>query len=262
MDLLELIDQAKSLMKDKKVLEIYEKKITIVGDLHADYKALKRILSEAEGLIVFLGDYADRGYQPLEVYSEVLKLFVDGKATMMRGNHETEEVFPHELPYQVDHVVYESLKDLWEKMPVAAIANDLWLAHAGIPTKRCRIGIDGIKLSEVKNPTKELQLEIMWNDPWEYDECGENYNRGVFYFFGKIASDVFLDSVGCRVIVRSHEPYKVLKAEQDGRVVTLGSCAEPYGLKSFATLKIDFEKSYRNGFDLVRLFGHVFDYYF
>lgn len=261
MNLLELIDRAKSVIeKEKKVLEIHEKKITIVGDLHADFRALKKILNEAEGLIIFLGDYADRGYQPIEVYTEVLKLLIENKAILIRGNHESDEVYPHELPYQVEPEIYESLKDLWEKMPVATIVNDIWLAHAGIPTKRCRIDFEGIRLSEIKNPTKEMQLEIMWNDPWEYDECEENYNRGVFYFFGKRATNLFLDAIGCKIIVRSHEPYKILKVEQDGKVVTLGSCAEPYGLRNFAILKVDFEKSYKNGLEFARLFGHVFEY--
>ncbi|MET1124880.1 MAG: metallophosphoesterase family protein [Archaeoglobaceae archaeon] len=261
MDLPELIDEAKALMPRKKVITIDERKLTVVGDLHGDYAALKRILSEAEGTIVFLGDYADRGDEPVDVYREVLKLFVDGRAIMLRGNHESSEVYPHDLPFRLEEEglgeVYEALKDLWEKMPVAAFANDIWLAHGGIPTKRCRIELDGITLKEVMNPSPEMQLEIMWNDPWEREGCGENYNRGIFYFFGKRASSIFLEEVGCRLIVRSHEPYKVLRVEQDGKVVTVGSCAEPYGLAEFAFLKIDFDVNYRDGYDVVRLFGHV-----
>ncbi|MCC6027719.1 MAG: serine/threonine protein phosphatase [Archaeoglobales archaeon] len=256
MDLLELIDEARNLMKVK-MLEIQEDTCTIIGDIHADIEALEKIEKEIEGKAIFLGDYADRGDYPMEVYERILSMFVDGKAYLLRGNHETEEVYPHELPWQLSGIengeeIYESLKELWEKMPVSAILNgEIFLVHGGVPC-------GDLKKSSLENPSEEIALELMWNDPWERDECGENFKRGVMYFFGKKATKRLFENLGTRLVIRSHEPYKILKVEQEGMLITVGSCANPYGLANFAILKYDSRTGFRDGWDFVRKFGIEF----
>lgn len=267
MDLLDLIDDATSMMPRERMVVIEESVVTVIGDIHADLKALEIIEKEIEGLAVFLGDYADRGDYPAECYEKVLKLFLDGKALLLRGNHEGTGVYPHQLPYQLEEKfgeggeeIYESLVRMWKRMPLSAIVEGrMWMAHGGVPTKQCRIDVEGITRREIKHPDDLTALEIMWNDPWEKGECGENYNRGVMYFFGTKASDILLEELDVRVVIRSHEPQKVLKVEQGGRVVTVGSCAEPYLLSEFALLKIDLSYDFKNGFDLVRKFGYVYN---
>ncbi|MDI9609791.1 MAG: metallophosphoesterase [Archaeoglobales archaeon] len=252
MELLELIDEAKKLMKGKMV-ELNEEKCTIIGDLHADLEALDLIEEIIAGKAIFLGDYADRGDEPLEVYERILRLFVEDKAILLRGNHETEDVYPHELPWQLSQYengeeIYRALIDLWEKMPYSAILNnEIWLVHGGVP---CRSDLSGIR-----NPNEDLALEMLWNDPWEREECAENFKRGVMFFFGKKATRNLFEKLGVRLVVRSHEPYKVLRVEQGGMVVTLGSCANPYGLANFAVLKLDSKEKWDHGFEFVEKFG-------
>ncbi|MCS7119175.1 MAG: metallophosphoesterase family protein [Archaeoglobaceae archaeon] len=257
MDLLELIDRAKSLM-DKKMLEIEENLCTIIGDVHADLEALEIIEREIVGKAIFLGDYADRGDYPIEVYERILSMFLEGEAYLIRGNHETEEVYPHELPWQLNYYengeeIYKSLKNLWERMPLSAILNgEVFLVHGGVP---CRL----VKREILKNPDEGTALELMWNDPWEKEDCGNNFRRGLMFFFGKKATRRLFEDIGARLVVRSHEPYKILKVEQDGMLVTIGSCASPYGLTSFALLKVDSREKFRNGHDFVRKFGFEFN---
>ena len=265
MDLLELIDDAISSMPKKRMVEIEAEKLTIIGDLHADYEALKIIKKNIVGEAIFLGDYADRGEYPVEVYTEVLNMFLEGKAVLLRGNHESTDVYPHDLPYYLrekfgdEREVYAALQKLWDKMPVSAIVEgEMWLAHGGVPTKGCRIDEEGIKRSEIAKPDEQTMLEIMWNDPWEKEKCSDNWQRGVMYFFGKIASQHLINALDVKVIVRSHEPYKVLKVEQDGMVVTIGSCAYPYGLAEFAVLQVDLREKFRNGYELASRFGRIF----
>lgn len=252
MDILELIDEAKKLMRGK-MIEVEEKKCTIIGDVHADLEALELIEEKIYGKAVFLGDYADRGDEPLEVYERILKMFLDDKAVLLRGNHESEDVYPHELPWQLSYYengeeIYRSLVDLWERMPYSAILNgEIWLAHGGVP---CRSDLKGIR-----NPTEDLALEILWNDPWEREECGENFKRGVMFFFGKRATRNLFEKLGVRLVVRSHEPQKVLKVEQGGMVITVGSCANPYSLANFAILCVDSEQKWHDGYDFVNKFG-------
>ncbi len=265
MDLLDLIDEAANLMPREKMIEINEEKITVIGDTHADTITFKVLEKEIEGKVVFLGDYGDRGDDPIGIYSRVLKMFIDGKAILLRGNHESPGVFPHELPYQLNihfkeswRDIYEALQNLWQKMPVSAlIPGEAWLAHGGVPTKKGKIDEVGISFREVSKPDDETMLEIMWNDPWERELCGENFRRGVMYFFGKRATRCLLDTLEVKVVIRSHEPQKVLRVEQDGMVVTVGTCPIPYGLTDAAMLKINLKQDFKDGFDLVRKFGYV-----
>ncbi len=269
MDLAELIDDAISLMPRERMVFLNEKKITVIGDLHADIETLKIIEKNIEGYAVFLGDYADRGDYPIECYTRILNLFVNGKALLLRGNHESTGVYPHQLPHQLEKKlgddgkeIYEMLVKLWQKMPISAIVEgEIWLAHGGVPTKKCKIDEEGLRFSEISKPDDYTALEIMWNDPWERRECGENYNRGVMYFYGKNASDILLSELNVKVIIRSHEPDKVLKVEQDGRVVTVGSCANPYSIDEFAILQIDLTKDFRDGWDIANKFGIRFSIY-
>jgi hypothetical protein len=265
-ELLELIDDAINLMPKERMLHIYDKRFTVIGDVHADLQTFKFLERKIEGVAVFLGDYADRGSFPVETYSRILKLFVEGRAILLRGNHESTGVFPHELPYQLKEELgdgsedlYKGLQKLWEIMPISAIVeNELWLVHGGVPTKRCRIDEEGIEFRDVAKPDEYAILEMLWNDPWEKQECGENYRRGVMYFFGRKATKCLLDALDVRVVVRAHEPFKVLKVEQDGMVVTLGTSPVPYGLSEAAILKIEVNKGISDGYDLVRKFGYVF----
>lgn len=269
MDLAELIDDAISLMPRERMVFLNEKKITVIGDVHADIETLKIIEKNIEGYAVFLGDYADRGDYPIECYTRILSLFINGKALLLRGNHESTGVYPHQLPYQLEEKlgdegeeIYGMLVKLWQKMPISAIVEgEIWLAHGGVPTKKCKIDEEGLRFSEISKPDDYTALEIMWNDPWERRECGENYNRGVMYFYGKRASDVLLSELNVKTIIRSHEPTKVLRVEQDGRVVTVGSCATPYSIDEFAILQIDLTKDFRDGWDIARKFGIRFSIY-
>ncbi len=267
MDFLELIDSATSILSGKKTVFLEPRgRITVVGDVHADATTFNIVKRKISGKAVFLGDYGDRGDEPVEVYTEILKMLLDDEAILLRGNHESAGVYPHELPGQLRGIFGEEAEEIeralmkfWEKLPVSAVVDgELWLAHGGVPTKKCRVDEEGIEAREVLKPDEYTSLEIMWNDPWEKERCGDNYIRGVMYFYGKIATRALLNALDVKVVVRSHEPQKVLKVEQDGMVVTVGSCAVPYESSKAAVIKIDFSKKFRNGYDLAR-FGEVFE---
>ncbi len=67
-------------------------KIAILGDIHGCYALLLELLEklEAAGVekYVFLGDLVDRGPHPYEVVETVYKLVLEGKATVLMGNHD------------------------------------------------------------------------------------------------------------------------------------------------------------------------------
>ena len=113
MDLKELIDEAIGLMPRERMVVVDESVFTIVGDLHADLETFNIIKKKFEGRVIFLGDYADRGMYPAEVYSEVLKMFIEDRAIVLRGNHESREVFPHDLPYYLEISLGEDASEVY-----------------------------------------------------------------------------------------------------------------------------------------------------
>ena len=85
----------------------------VVGDVHGDLESLKHILKDSnfvehaeageDVLLIFLGDYGDRGIHSLEVYYVVLKLkqMFPERVVLLRGNHEGPDdllASPHDLP--------------------------------------------------------------------------------------------------------------------------------------------------------------------
>jgi hypothetical protein len=263
-DFLEEIDRALSKLSGKKFARIDFSSAAVIGDVHGDLISFRKIIGLSKGSegIIFLGDYGDRGIYGIECYYEILKLFNEReKVVLLRGNHESDAVIPHELPEQIlsyfgSEEAIKRLGKLWEKLPIWAANEDYFFVHGGIPTRGERLR-DEFSEKELLNPSPEDAVEMVWNDPWEKEENGYNYLRGVMYFFGRGTTRAFLDNLNLKVVVRSHQPDKILMAEQDGMVVTVGSCMHPYGLTNAALLKIDFRKKIESGKEVVRRFGII-----
>ena len=71
------------------------KRVLAIGDIHGMYNKLVSLMDKIQfdasnDLLVFLGDYIDRGKQPLKVLSYVRKLQTDfpKSVVLLKGNHE------------------------------------------------------------------------------------------------------------------------------------------------------------------------------
>jgi hypothetical protein len=62
--------------------------ITFIGDVHGWLDRLERILDQAEGELIFLGDLIDRGPDSAAVVQRVRALCDEGRARCILGNHE------------------------------------------------------------------------------------------------------------------------------------------------------------------------------
>ncbi|AIY89154.1 metallophosphoesterase family protein [Geoglobus acetivorans] len=257
MVLIELLDEALS-MRYSRLPEIESETFSVIGDIHADSRALKILTEDAFRPVVFLGDYADRGDEPVEVYRAILEGYISGDYILLRGNHESENVIPHDLPCRLGEEewgeeFYRKLLKFWKTLPCCCIINgEIFAVHGGIYTKGCRIVGEGIKRSELMRD--DAEIELMWNDPWENNECARNFERGIGYRFGAKATGRFLEDLGLKVVVRSHEPYKVLKVEHNGMVVTIGST----GVYGTRIARLNVCGKFRDGYDLCQNFGEIF----
>ena len=67
----------------------YEK-VAIIGDIHSCAEPLKEVLKNfnEETLYIFVGDYFDRGIQPVETFNIILDLLEKPNVILIEGNHE------------------------------------------------------------------------------------------------------------------------------------------------------------------------------
>lgn len=229
----------------------------VVGDIHGDMESLRVILDGSrvesrldEGWrLVFLGDYADRGPDSLAVYEKILRLKVEypNAVVLMKGNHEALDLVPlhpHDLPERLREAhgkagdaIYRSLLSLHSDLPFSAIYNGLFLlVHGGV--------FPGITRTSLARPSaRELEM-ILWNDPYEEADGVSDSPRGAGVRFGPAVSAGALRALGVRQIVRSHSAVPTgYRFNHGGRVLTIFSSKEVYGLDQGAYLVLDAGKS-------------------
>jgi serine/threonine-protein phosphatase 5 len=235
-----------------KVFTDIKKKVYVAGDLHGDYKRFRKILERYEkisnALLLFLGDYADRGSHGVEIITELNGILDRRKDIIaLKGNHEMyidgrPTFSPCDLIYEAEqkytsweNFYHEIMLVFLTKLHIAAKINNVLFVHAGISSK--------IKTEE--DLTKdENESYLLWSDP--SPSAGEHPNmRGAGITFGEDVTDRVLASLGMKMIVRSHEPRKAAygpHSEHSGKVITTNACAsygEPW--KPFL-LEVDTER--------------------
>ncbi|RLG53691.1 MAG: hypothetical protein DRN99_06335 [Thermoproteota archaeon] len=259
-EFIELVEAARSAMEEEererlrvgKLIRLPESgSLAVFGDVHGDLKALEALRKEAEpwDMLLFLGDYGDRGPKQPEVYARILKLKADNpdRVLLLRGNHEQLpwlQVYPHDLPWQLadrfgseGDRAYERLAQLWEAMPIAAVAEGKYLMLHGAPP------VDLKRLEQLEEPSREHMEQVLWNDPWEGDEDIPS-SRGAGVLVSKPTMRRVLGSIGVRTLIRTHEPCEGVKLAHrvEGRHLVLTVVSNTvYWFKTAAVVKLKLE---------------------
>lgn len=240
-----------------------ETPIAVVGDIHGDADSLNYVLSLAEsrgilenGVIVFLGDYVDRGPPggQVEVIARIASLLLEyghERVVPLRGNHEPPEGFE---PLQHDyinaltavygsgeaHKLYSLSRKLFEALPHAAIASGVAVfLHGGLPVEGFEHGVE-VYLAATRKPWTNF-IEVLWNDPSDYVEEKSASPRGLGRLFGPRVTRRALDLLKVKRVVRGHEPaMQGYKFNHDGNVITLFSrLGAPYYNEAAAAMLCD-----------------------
>jgi protein phosphatase len=221
----------------------------IVGDLHGDLGSLVHLLGSSHfiekaqenenSILVFLGDYGDRGSYSPEVYYVILKikeLFTE-KVVLMRGNHEGPEdilAYPHDLPDQLQSKfgekglnVYAKLRKLFDYLCNAVLVEERCiLLHGGVPSNASTL--DDIAYAHEKHPKESHLEEILWSDPQEGIRGSYPSPRGAGKVFGEDVTERFLKMLSVNVLIRGHEPSREgFKINHSGKILTLFSRKGP-----------------------------------
>jgi len=257
-----------------------EGEATVIGDLHGHLESLTKILKTSSflqkiqrgerSLVIFLGDYGDRGAYSPEVYYIVLKLkeSFPNNVVLMRGNHEGPYdllAHPHDLPADLhSHFgeewfsAYLKLKELFNQLYTAVIVRDRCvMLHGGVPSQAK--SLDDLAYAHVKHPKESHLEEILWSDPEEGIKGTHPSPRGAGKLFGPDMTTDFLAMLNVKALIRGHEPaddgYKI---NHNGRVLTLFSRkGEPYFNSQGAYLQFDLTSQIKDALQLQGFIKHL-----
>jgi len=253
---------------------------TVIGDIHGDLESLTQVLKTSDflqgtrsgehSLLIFLGDYGDRGTYSPEVYSVVLNLKVNfpENVIMMRGNHEGPDdllASPHDLPAHLHSkfgegwsAAYLKLKELFNQLHTAVLIRDKCiLLHGGVPSQAK--SVDDLTYAHLKHPRESHLEEILWSDPEEGIRGTCPSPRGAGKLFGPDVTANFLKMLNVNVLIRGHEPAdEGYKINHNGRILTLFSRkGEPYFNSQGAYLQFDLADEIKDVFQLQRFVKYL-----
>jgi protein phosphatase len=240
----------------------------VIGDVHGDldtllsifrYIDLERVMME-DTLLIFLGDYIDRGDKQLEtlLFISKLKAMYGERVITLRGNHEPPEnlpVYPHDYPYVLKKAfsvsadkIYGMSKKIFDLLPYAAVyRGSAVFLHGGIPVFSTRECWEDLRC--ILNGEGDMRIleEILWNDPTEDPDIEYMPSpRGAGYLWGEIITNTFLRKTGLKVVIRGHEPaWEGYKLNHRSRVITIFSRKGPPYYNAYASALITNLKDFR-----------------
>jgi diadenosine tetraphosphatase ApaH/serine/threonine PP2A family protein phosphatase len=249
-------------------------KAIMVSDLHGDLESLVHILKEANVLqklkqnnnavLVFLGDYGDRGSYSVEVYHIVLKLklLFPQQVILMRGNHEGPQdllASPHDLPMQFHakfgekwRIVYSRIHELFKYLYNAVLVEKRYLIiHGGLPSQAKTI--EDLAYALAKHPKQRLLEDMLWSDPTETIKGVCESPRGAGRLFGENITNEMLRRFNVKILIRGHEPCRDgFQINHGGKVLTLFSRkGSPYFNVQGAFLNVELSEKFENAEQLI-----------
>jgi protein phosphatase len=247
----------------------------MIGDLHGDLESLIDIFNESrflsrldqtdDDVVIFLGDYGDRGAYSAEIYYTILKLklLFPKQVILIRGNHEGPDdlmVDPYDLPSQFQMRfgkgwtrTHSRIRKLFACMYNAVVVEKRYLIiHGGLSQK---IGkIEDLAYAHLKHPRQDLLEDMLWSDPNEIvkETCASP--RGAGKLFGENITREVLEKLVVKILIRGHEPCQEgFKIDHNGKVLTLFSRKGPPYFNAYgAYLDVDLSKKPENARQLIR----------
>jgi len=217
----------------------------IIGDLHGDLESLFQILKESnflqkmkqntDAVLIFLGDYGDRGEYSKEVYYTALKLklLFPEQVILMRGNHEGPEdlmASPHDLPLEFRmkfgekwEEAYSKIRELFACLYNAVLVKQRYLmVHGGLPPQARTI--EDLAYAHTLHPKQSFLEDILWSDQNEIVEETCESPRGAGRLFGESITSHVLERFGAKILIRGHESCEDgFRISHSGKVLTLFS---------------------------------------
>jgi len=235
-DIKQLCEMVKELLLEESNVQPVSSPVTICGDIHGQFYDLLELFKTGGELpetnYIFMGDYVDRGYHSLEVFTLLLALKAryPEKVTLLRGNHESRQItqvygFYDECQQKYGNAnVWKYCTQVFDLLTIAALIDgNVLCVHAGLsPDVRTLDQIRTIPRQQ-EIPHEGPFCDLMWSDPEEI-ETWQISPRGAGWLFGSKVTAEFVNINNLRLLCRSHqlvqEGYKHLF---DNKLVTVWS---------------------------------------
>lgn len=236
-----ILIKARSIIASEPVLAEIDSPVYVCGDLHGQYYDLVNIFKRCPPLggrvlgsgakrtkeagdvpadesiysFLFLGDYVDRGARSIEVVVTLLalKIISPNHITMLRGNHEDEQImllygFYDECKRRYGVKLFKMFTDFFRVLPVAALINgSIFCMHGGLsPELRYVKDIPDIRPCNV--PHSGVICDLLWADPELHLPGGVDWapsSRRISTVFSERALERFLAENDIDLICRAHQ---------------------------------------------------------
>jgi len=210
------VDERSLLEKAGQILEQEPRLVTLpnrgqaifVGDTHGDLDATTKVTEKyltKNNVIVFLGDYVDRGDHSLENMLHLLRLKVQHPRNLilLMGNHEgflVKEFYPANFWLELSQEKREMFNGTLLRLPFAVQSvNGILGLHGALPD------VDRLEEINTVDPGDETWNQIVWGDfqDMEGEALGEYVGRPQF---GRDYFDRLMSRFDKSVLIRAHQP--------------------------------------------------------
>jgi len=186
-------------------------KIVFVGDTHGDLDASQKIIEnylKPCNIIVFLGDYVDRGKNSrgnIDYLLAIKKKFPK-QIYLLLGNHDAWnkcKCYPADFWENLDEKERKKYEKVFEKFPLVFSCGNIIACHGGLPD------LTGIEeINKIQEGDENWRL-IIWGDfenvPGERIDTASSEMTGR-PTFGRDYFERVMKSLGKEIMVRSHQP--------------------------------------------------------
>jgi len=210
------VDERSLLEKAGQILEQEPRLVTLpnrgqaifVGDTHGDLDATTKVTEKyltKNNVIVFLGDYVDRGDHSLENMLHLLRLKIQHPRNLilLMGNHEgflVKEFYPANFWLELSQEKREMFNGTLLRLPFAVQSvNGILGLHGALPD------VDRLEEINTVDPGDETWNQIVWGDfqDMEGEALGEYVGRPQF---GRDYFDRLMSRFDKSVLIRAHQP--------------------------------------------------------
>lgn len=224
MDEMDFLERARGILEmEPKLIELPQSgRAVFVGDTHGDLHATRQVIEtyfDKDNVIIFLGDYVDRGDYSRENINYLLELKIQNpqRIYLLMGNHEG--------------VLFKQFRpaDFWERLSqkdLSAYAFTLGRLPYAVFTHNGVMGLHGA-LPDVESlgDFEKIQPgdihwdQIVWGDFADHKGyyLGKDFGRPQF---GRDYFEIIMARFGKNVLIRSHQPY-VEQSIFDRRCLTI-----------------------------------------
>ncbi|XP_056856955.1 phytochrome-associated serine/threonine-protein phosphatase 3-like [Raphanus sativus] len=212
-----LCEYVKEILIEESNVQPVNSPVTVCGDIHGQFHDLMKLFQTGGHVpdtnYIFMGDFVDRGYNSLEVFTILLLLKARYPAhiTLLRGNHESRQLtqvygFYDECQRKYGNAnAWRYCTDVFDYLTLSAIIDGTVLCvHGGLsPDVRT---IDQIRLIDrnCEIPHEGPFCDLMWSDPEDIETWAVS-PRGAGWLFGSRVTTEFNHINNLELVCRAHQ---------------------------------------------------------